>query len=136
MIRKGYIVNVYGGEINVDELDILATMGAGDDEEFVTRRSGTIWSSAGDVGKKNTAGLDYITVLPRKPDPKNFKTDFVLLTLDEVKEEVIKQTPTAIVNARRQIKNGSHYLERLLASKTFDTLPKDEYTSIFTGKTC
>lgn len=135
MIRKGYIVHVYGGELSVDELDILATMGEGDDEEFVTRRSATIWSSAGDATRRASVS-DYITVLPRTPDRQKFQTERVLLTLDEVKEEVIKKTPEAIANARRQIKDGSHYLERLLAAKTFDTLPKDEYVSPFTGKTC
>jgi len=133
MMKKGYLLHDYGGEIEVEEVEILTQWG---DEVVINSSSKSVWSSVGGAYEPKSRNGGFKTMKSLKPIKDSFSItpDHVMLTMDEVKEEIKKMIPNMLVQIRSRIKNNKVYEDALLNKELLATLPVEKYVSIITGK--
>mgnify|MGYP003971978361 CR=1 FL=1 len=132
-MKKGYIVH-YWGEVAVEEVSIFSEFVFDGREYYALQKQHMIWSSVGGPKEKpNYQNTHPLAHMLKNPQESDFQYERIFLSLDEVKKEIRSQTPKQIEEAERLMLNCKRNLEAL-NNLDLDTIPKEDYTSLFTGK--
>ena len=135
-MKKGYIVTALGSRIELVEVAITGTLTNDDlEDEFVinTKKSKSVWASDGILSdplflNMGNSGRFYVYTL------KVSIRDDVIFDLNDAKEIVKKVLLKKIDEKQEVIDRAQKQLDKLKQPIDWDSFPKDEYISPFTGK--
>lgn len=132
-MKKGYVVNKYGARVELIEVNVAGTF-MDDDENYSvidSRNYKVLWSSDGHCskatyfGNKGTFSGNFNSKLVRNdviPD---------LAVAKQMAQDLLAEAVTATESLYRDYEGR---LNKLKQPVDWDSFPKDEYISPFTGK--